>query len=80
MTIVVYHPAKGSLTASETKVAADGTAGDQRALPGHYFSCDECGWCGPIRTGERSRLAACEDARKHDVAKSMAVTTWDAHS
>ena len=69
--IVVYHPAKPS--------PGDPFGQQYDVRPGHYFACDEpdCGFVGPIRTGERSRLAACEDARRHDVAKSMDLTQED---
>lgn len=66
MTIVVYHPIKGPLTSDETKVAADRMPGeDQRAQPGHYFACGDCGFVSKIFTGEDSRLRAIAAAHMH---------------
>ena len=58
MGVVVFHPAKGALTSSETKTASDRFPGeDQRALPGHYWADPE-GVNSPVYTGPESRTKA----------------------
>lgn len=38
-----------------------------RVAPQWYFSCEECGWCSPIRTTrERAEI----DGREHAQAKA----------
>ena len=39
---------------------------------GHYYACEKCGWCAPIRTGPDSRLTAVLDGVKHEHAKQQA--------
>jgi len=45
---------------------------DQRDTngPGHYFSCEDCGWCSSIFYGEGSRLRAVSAAHLHAQAKA----------
>jgi hypothetical protein len=71
MTIVIYHPSKARLGLNDTKVAAD-RGSEQGGAPGHYFSCDECGWCSRTFTGEDSRLRAVSAAAAHQLEKARA--------